>query len=97
MFVVLWEFEVKPGCEERFESVYGPQGGWAEFFRRDPTYLGTRLARDTSRERIYFTLDSWASREAYETFRTRFREEYERFDAECASLTVAERHIGSLE
>jgi hypothetical protein len=24
MFLVLWEFEVKPGNEERFEQVYGP-------------------------------------------------------------------------
>jgi hypothetical protein len=32
MFVVLWEFEVKPGCEERFETVYGPGGDWLPFF-----------------------------------------------------------------
>ena len=25
MFLVLWEFDVKQGCEERFESVYGPR------------------------------------------------------------------------
>ena len=24
MFLVLWGFEVKPGCEQRFERVYGP-------------------------------------------------------------------------
>jgi hypothetical protein len=24
MFVTLWEYEVKPSCEERFEKVYGP-------------------------------------------------------------------------
>ncbi|MEQ1353628.1 MAG: hypothetical protein ABLT11_06390, partial [Candidatus Acidiferrum sp.] len=23
MFLALWEFEVKPGCEERFQTVYG--------------------------------------------------------------------------
>jgi len=28
MFVALWEFEVKPGCEERLEKVYGPRGDW---------------------------------------------------------------------
>jgi hypothetical protein len=26
MFLVLWEFEVKPECEERFERVYGTGG-----------------------------------------------------------------------
>ena len=35
MFVALWEFEVKPGCEDRFETVYGPDGDWASLFRRD--------------------------------------------------------------
>ncbi len=28
MFVALWEYEVKPGCEERFENAYGPGGEW---------------------------------------------------------------------
>ena len=35
MFVVLWEFEVKPGREERFERVYGADGEWAQLFRGD--------------------------------------------------------------
>ena len=26
MFVALWEYEVKSGCEETFQSAYGPQG-----------------------------------------------------------------------
>ncbi len=26
MFVALWEYEVKPGGEERFENGYGPGG-----------------------------------------------------------------------
>lgn len=34
MFLALWEYEVKPGCEERFEKVYGPEGNWAQLFRR---------------------------------------------------------------
>ena len=32
MFLVLWEFEVKPGREKRFERVYGPDGDWASCF-----------------------------------------------------------------
>jgi len=42
MFVALWEYEVKPGSEERFENAYGPGGGWAKLFRSDPNYA--RLA-----------------------------------------------------
>ena len=97
MFVILWEFEVKPDCKERFETVYGPEGNWAVFFRRDPEYRGTRLLRDTAAERSYVTLDFWSSREAYEAFRRRHRAEYEALDAECALLTTAETRLGMFE
>src|SRR5579863_3420296 len=29
MVVALWEYEVKPGCEESFQFAYSPQGDWA--------------------------------------------------------------------
>jgi hypothetical protein len=35
MFLVLWEYEVKPGSEKRFEKAYGPAGDWAQLFRTD--------------------------------------------------------------
>ncbi len=69
MFVTLWEYEVKPSCEERFEKVYGPEGDWAKLFRSDGNYLETRLLRDvagrestsrwTSGNRGRHTKDSW--------------------------------------
>jgi hypothetical protein len=52
LFVTLWEFEVKPGSEELFERTYGPDGQWAELFRRDARYLGTRLLWDVDAERF---------------------------------------------
>jgi hypothetical protein len=39
MFVALWEYEVKPGEEERFEKAYGPDGDWVRLFRSDPPLL----------------------------------------------------------
>jgi hypothetical protein len=41
MFVTLWEFEVKPGCEKRFQKVYSPQRDWVKLFRNDTTYQQT--------------------------------------------------------
>jgi len=46
MFLALWEYEVKPGCEERFEKDYGPEGDWAQLLRRDPHNVLTRLERE---------------------------------------------------
>jgi len=68
MFLVLWEFEVKPGCEERFERVYGPGGDWDSLFRRDTHHERTELFRETGRPRIYLTADYWKSRTSYEKF-----------------------------
>jgi heme-degrading monooxygenase HmoA len=97
MFVALWEFDVKPGCEERFERVYGPDGEWVRLFRGDANYQGTRLLREASRDGIYVTVDFWRSREAYERFRAAARESYAPLDAACEGLTASERHIGSFE
>ena len=97
MFVILWEFEVKPGCESVFESVYGPRGAWARLFERDPAYLGTHLFRDTNRYLTYLTLDRWSSRKAFEGFRRTHTVEYSSLDAEGEALTLEERHIGSFE
>jgi heme-degrading monooxygenase HmoA len=95
MFVILWEFEVKPGCEKQFEDRYGPDGDWARLFRRDPNYRETRLLRDAIRANRYITLDAWDSREAYENFQQENREEYQALDASFESLTVSETNLGS--
>jgi hypothetical protein len=50
MFVILWEFEVKPGCEQSFESAYGPEGAWTQLFRRDSGFLKTLPLKDPSLE-----------------------------------------------
>lgn len=94
MFVTLWEFEVKRGCEEFFESLYGPEGAWARLFRRDPRYHGTRLLRDAARGRVYLTLDFWESREAHEEFARAHAGDYQALDRECELLTARETRIG---
>jgi heme-degrading monooxygenase HmoA len=97
MFVALWEYEVKPGCEKRFEKVYGQEGEWARLFRSDPNYKETRLGHDPARPAIYLTLDFWASRHACERFMASHAAEYERLDAAGEKWTLRERMIGWYE
>jgi heme-degrading monooxygenase HmoA len=97
MFLVLWEFEVKPGCEERFERVYGPGGDWDSLFRRDASHAGTHLFRDASKPRVYLTADYWHSRKAYEAFLQAQGTEYKDLDAASEELTANERQVGSYE
>jgi heme-degrading monooxygenase HmoA len=96
LFLTLWEFEVKSGCEELFEQAYGPEGEWVRLFRRDARYHGTRLLRDVGRERVYATLDMWESREAYEEFREKYAAEYAEIDQKCEGLTIKEESLGEL-
>jgi len=96
LFVTLWEFEVKRGCEELFEKAYGPEGEWVRLFRRDKRYLGTRLLSEVGAEAepVYVTMDCWESRKAYEEFQEKWAAEYAAIDRACQELTVKERKIG---
>ena len=97
MFLVLWEFEVKPGREQRFQQVYGSGGNWDSLFRTDPNHAGTRLFHDVTRTGVYLTADYWLSRKSYEEFLALRRSEYKALDAATEDLTLSERHVGSLE
>lgn len=95
MFVVLWEFEVKPGSEERFQSAYGPQGAWVRLFQRDPHFRGSQLQRDPDRSLYFFTLDIWDSETAYCQFLEANQAAYQELDRRCEELTLQERRIFS--
>ena len=93
MFVILWEFEVKPGSEDCFQRAYGPDGAWVQLFRGDPHYRGTQLLLDPSRPRSWFTIDFWDSESAYQNFLEANRVAYEELDRANEGLTLRERHI----
>ena len=95
MFVILWEFEVKPGCEQSFESAYGPEGAWSQLFRHDPGYLKTLLLKDPSRTRMYLSLDFWHSESAFRSFHNANYEAYLALDRSTEGLTFRETHLGS--
>jgi hypothetical protein len=97
MFLVLWEYEVKPGCEDRFEKLYGPAGDWAQLFQSDSHYQETRLLRDPFRLALYVTLDFWTSSKSYEQFMAAHTAEYQAIDSAGESLTVKERRAGAYE
>jgi heme-degrading monooxygenase HmoA len=102
MYVTMWEFLVRPGSEDEFQRVYGPDGEWARLFASGAGYLGTELLLDGeqgdgSGAKRYVTIDRWSSAEALADFRLEFGAEYEQIDARCESLTMRETHLGSFE
>jgi heme-degrading monooxygenase HmoA len=97
MFVALWEYEVKPGCEESFQFAYGPHGGWVRLFQSDPHYRETHLLQDLSRPRFYFTLDYWDSETFYNQFKTANQIAYAAIDRAAEHLTLSERHLSTFD
>jgi len=95
MFAVIWEYEVREGCEVAFEALYGGDGEWIALFREYGGYVGTELLRDAGQPRRFVTIDRWSSADAYTAFLTTAKLRYEQIDARGNALTVAERHIGA--
>ena len=93
-YATLWEFAVRPGREAEFERGYGPEGAWAQLFRRARGYLGTELLRDCADPLRYVTVDRWESAEAFRAFRDAFAAEYARLDREFEPLTAREAPLG---
>jgi len=97
MFVVLWEFDVKSECEERFIFAYSPSGTWARLFATDAKFRETRLLRHVVEPLRFVTMDVWESREDYEHFLRSSADAYHALDTEYAGLTTRERHLSSFD
>ena len=97
MFCYIWEFRAKPLKIDEFESAYGPDGLWAQLFRKAPNYIRTELLKDPVQKNRYLTVDYWADRQAYERFTLDFRAEYTSLDEVCEDYIEFERHIGDFE
>lgn len=97
MFQILWQFETTAAESARFMEVYGPAGPWVAFFRQAPGYLGTDLFASTATPLLFLTLDRWADRPAYETFRRERSTEYATIDAACEGLTTRQRFLTAWE
>ncbi|MGB2629256.1 MAG: antibiotic biosynthesis monooxygenase [Candidatus Acidiferrum sp.] len=94
MFLILWEFDVKPGEELPFEKAYGPLGPWVGLFQRDRHFRQTQLLKDPSRSGVYFTLDFWDSEDDYKRFKHANQGDYESIDRMTQGLTIRERNLG---
>jgi len=93
MFVVIWEYEVRRGSEQAFETLYGAAGAWVELFRQSPAFVGTELLRD-DQTGWYLTIDRWTSASEYAAFIDEVGMRYAQIDAQGSALTIAERRLG---
>jgi len=99
----VWEFYVKPKCEIPFETLNGPDGKWAEFFRNSPDFYGTyfkkmeMMLKDEKSARRYLTHDRWTSEEAFSRYieETEFNQkEFQRLSQKNSELIVGKEELG---
>ena len=93
MYLIIWEYHVKPECIPEFDSFYSPQGAWVGLFRKSAGYLGTELLHDETNPQRRITIDHWDSRLAYESFLEKWKLEYKALDEQCEGLTERETRI----
>ena len=89
-FVAIWKFTVAADRVPDFVHVYGPDGIWAELFRRAEGYISTRLVQDRDDKGVFVTIDSWTSQAAYTAFMEDFADAYAAIDRQCEALTEDE-------
>ncbi len=94
-YVVIWEFQVRPGAEENFERAYGPDGDWAQLFRRAEGYVRSELLRDREVWGHYLVLDYWGSAAQYDAFHAAHAADYAELDQRCETLTLREVRLGA--
>lgn len=90
MYVIVWQFEVRPGCEEEFQRAYGTDGDWARFFGAGAGFVSVELLRDPRNPRMFVTIDRWKTATDYEEFSRKNAIKYREIDERCERLTVKE-------
>ena len=97
MYVIVWEFVVRPEKIDAFVAGYKSDGAWAQLFAQANGYIGTELLLATERDQgmTYVTIDRWQHAEDFTRFQEQFGNEYKALDTELEGLTVSERKMGT--
>lgn len=97
MILIIWEYRVKPEYAGEFETLYSLRGEWVHLFSKHAGYLHTELLKKKGEPHTYITIDRWSTEDDYHKFLFTAKEEYDRIDAMCASLTLQEVKLGVFE
>jgi hypothetical protein len=91
-------YDVDDEAADAFESEYGPDGGWARFFRRSDAYLGTELwCSSDEGPRRYLVIDRWQSAVAYDAFLSAQEGEYRSRSQAAEPLYRREQFVGRFD
>src|SRR6185436_15696244 len=69
MIAIVWQFDVKNGCQTEFEELHGVDGEWTALNRHTRSYLGSSFLRDQNRPSRYIVIEYWSEMIVYEQHR----------------------------
>jgi heme-degrading monooxygenase HmoA len=97
MYVIIWEFVLRPEKVDAFIAAYTSDGAWAQLFAQADGYSGTELLSSTDGEQpaTFVTIDRWKTAEDFIRFQQQFGNEYRRLDTQFEGLTLRERKLGT--
>jgi heme-degrading monooxygenase HmoA len=97
MFVIVWEYGVKPDRIDDFESFYRPDGPWTRLFRAHPGFVSTTLMKDLRSSRRYVVADRWTSEKLYDEFKKKAEAAYDDLTARGHRLIEKEEELGRFD
>ena len=101
MYVIVWEFVVRPEKIDAFVAAYKNDGAWARLFGQADGYLGTELLVSTDRDQdrtqgmTFVTIDRWKTAEDFARFQEHFGTVYRRLDTQLEDIALRERKLGT--
>lgn len=90
----LWAYHVRPEQVEAFRRAYGPEGEWADFFRRSDAYIRTDLLSDRTEPNRFVTIDYFADPQARAHLLEAYGDVYLALDRRWTAATLTEAVIG---
>jgi len=76
VYLRIWAYDVPAHRTDAFVAAYGPEGDWAQLFRRSGEYVGTELFRDVESAQLFITVDRWRHEGAWKSFLVQHGEDY---------------------
>jgi quinol monooxygenase YgiN len=94
MIAVVFQFEVKPGCQAEFEQLHGADGEWTTLSRQSRSFVGSSFLRQYGDASRYLLVEYWSEMVVYERHRKDFANEVDRLEQARAGMVASTTPIG---
>lgn len=94
VIAVVWQFDVQPGSEARFERFFGASGPWQGLSRRSRSFLGSSFLHDAVHPTRYLVAEYWSEMLVYEKHQADYLDEVRELERERGELVVEMSALG---